>query len=101
LKIAHALREYLIASFYIRSEAMTTEELLPLLKRQRGLAPELLVEIETILRDCDHIAFSTAPHRAQSTPMIEQAKSLAERLIMAQRALEQTKSSLTAGPANS
>ncbi len=104
LMIAHALREYLIAIFFIPCEAMTTEELLPLLHRQRGLTPELLAEIENILRNCDHIAFDNTSHRDQSiptpAPLAEQAKTLVERLIMAQRALEQTKSSLTAGPAN-
>lgn len=100
LKMAHALREYLIAIFFIPCEAITTEELLPLLDRQRGLTQEFRAEIKTILRDCDHIAFSTTPHRGQATPMIEQAKGLVERLIMMQRALEQTKSSVTAGPAN-
>lgn len=99
LKIAHALREYLIAVFFITGEAMTTEELLPLLARQRGLAPNLLAQIETLLRDCDHIAFSTAPHREQTPPLVEQVKTLLERLIRTQRAREQTKISATAGPA--
>lgn len=100
LKIAHALREYLIAIFFIPCDAMTTEELLPTLRRQRGLAPELLTDIETLLRDCDHTAFSTAPDRNQTTPLVEQAKLLVERLIMAQRAREQTRISATAGHAN-
>jgi hypothetical protein len=102
LIMARALREYLIAIFFISSEALTTEELLPLLRRQRNLAPELLAETEIILRACDHIAFDNAPHRDQPAPapMVEQVRALVERFIMAQHAIEQTRTSVTAGPAN-
>lgn len=100
LRIAHALRGYLIAIFFIPSQAMTTEELLPMLRRQKGLSPELLTVTEALLRDCDHIAFSTIPPRDNPTPIVEKANVLVERLIMAQRTLEQTKSSITARPAN-
>jgi hypothetical protein len=100
LKMAHALRAYLIAIFFIPSEALTTEELLPLLRRQRNLVPELLAETETVLRACDLIAFGATPCGNPPTPLVEQAKALVERFIMAQHALEQTRTSVTAGPAN-
>ena len=100
LEIARSLREYFIATFFIPCDAMTTEEPLPLLHRQRGLTPELLADTENILRDCDHIAFSAAPHRDEPTPMVERAKALVERCLVAQRALQQTRTPVTAGPAN-
>jgi hypothetical protein len=102
LKMARALREYLIAIFFIPSEALTTEELLPLLRRQKSLAPELLADTETLLRNCDHIAFDNAPHLGQPAPapMVEQVRALVERFIMEEHSIEQTRASVTAGPAN-
>lgn len=100
LGISRALRDYLNALFYIPSGALTTEELLPVLRRQHDLSPKLVADTQAILILCDQITFGAPPQDDQSTLLVEKASELAERFILVQRTREQTRTSTTVGRVN-